>query len=419
MDEITVTEGDFRHRASFKSAHFRKAASFRATFQHEANFYAAEFQKADFAYSKWHGVTSFETAKFALEAKFRGAIFYKPVTFLYAEFSDRIDATDVQFHDEATFDGAQFLGPAVFAGKAAFLQVVTFRGSRFGKVADFSNCTFHDTTEFGAAKFVGPPKFDGTTLHTDTSFLGARFHRGAAPIDPCWIARDGGSGSRVEKVLAALFATYQRILITLRWLPFFTLRWPAMGTIRGERDQATRRYERSYSVLRQLCSKIGDTEQQTKFQALELQAHRARSDARLSDRVASLLYAVISNYGQSLALPIMWLTTAWVAIVCLYFLLFMPPYPTGPADVACDSATLLSPEFTERLEEVAVAVGRQFLPSLFGSGTGAGAPPGWLRCASASRPLWFFLVGMFQTVLFVTCISLFLVALRRRFKLRD
>lgn len=419
VSEVNVQGTRFAAAARFDSSRFLGPTRLQAVFNGDCSFNNTEFVEVEFSHSQFRGAVTFTMARFHDTARFRGATFAQPTSLHNSKFDDTADFTDAKFESETSFEGAQFSGEALFTGKAEFSSSVSFNESRFCDIADFSNCNFHDSTEFTAAWFQGIPKFDGTVLHVDTNFQGAVFHRGSAPIDRSWFATKHPDGSGWQKFRRALLVHYQHILASIACLPIFVMRWPGMGRIRRARDHATRRYERAYNVLKHLCAEIGDIEQQTRFQALELQAHRARDDAQLSDRLASVAYGVLSNYGQSMSRPIAWLVITWITVVGVYFLLFMPPYETDLSDVACKSIVAVADGTWASVEEVTVAVGRQFLPSLFGTGSGAASPPDWLRCASASRALPFFLVGVAQTLLFITCVSLFLVALRRRFKLRD
>jgi hypothetical protein len=171
----------------------------------------------------------------------------------------------------------------------------------------------------------------------------------------------------------------------------------------------------AYRQLRRLCAEIGSIEYEGMFHALELRAHRARTDANPTARLASWLYDVTSNYGRSMGRPFLVLLGAWVAFATGYLLFLMPPYSAGSTGLS--ENTCRAVDFPARAD-IWVTTAREFLPSLFGTSSAVNRPD-WLRCAEGSHPILFFVFSSLQIVMFIACISLFLIALRRRFQLRD
>jgi hypothetical protein len=148
------------------------------------------------------------------------------------------------------------------------------------------------------------------------------------------------------------------------------------------------------------------------FHALELRCHAARTNARVLDRLGARLYGWFSDYGQSMARPIGWLAVCWFAVASIYFGVFSEPGAIGQR--ACDV-----PKNWSRVGELIVAAGRQFLPSLFTPAAGVSSPPDWLKCVAKQHEVMFFFVSLGQTLFFIACVTLFLIALRRRFRLHD
>jgi hypothetical protein len=118
-----------------------------------------------------------------------------------------------------------------------------------------------------------------------------------------------GNCSRSSEVVEKAF-------FALRWIPpLLSLRWPDMRIVRIARDSATARYENAYRNLRRLALNIGDTQAEGAFHGLELRCHRARTNARVLDRLGSFCYGLFSDYGLSMARPIGWLILCWALVV--------------------------------------------------------------------------------------------------------
>ncbi len=167
--------------------------------------------------------------------------------------------------------------------------------------------------------------------------------------------------------------------------------------------------------MRRLSAEIGSIEYEGLFHALELKAHRARTDTHGLARLASWLYEVLSDYGRSMARPLVALLNAWLLAVILYAACFTPPYDAPGPGMSAEACRMTG---WPPGSEVWVSAAREFLPSLFGMSNAANRPE-WLRCAEGAHPLLFFAVNSLQIVVFIACVSLFLIALRRRFQLRE
>jgi hypothetical protein len=431
----------FTGNAGFESATFSRVASF-----HGATFSGyAWFGSATFSGSAWFGGATFTEGALFESVTFTGNVGFVDATFTEdAEFESATFSRDAGF-DRATFSGDARFDRATFSGSARFGRATFFRGARFGgttpfaktvgfnsarfrRSVDFSGREFKQRTNFSGARFGGVAKFHGAKLHPDTTFLNAEFPGERCAVPPLrrwWFADEDRKFSRVA------FARWKRWRgrIGPRWwrsrpwkalrycgVPF-ALRWDRnLKNMRRKRDSDAEKYEIAYRRLRRLAAEIGSIEYEGRFHALELKAHRARTDTQFLARVASWLYEILSDYGRSMGRPIAWLAGFWVAFALVYRWVFVPPYRVDAAGLAAGTCQTIAnpPAWSDAI----VTAAHQFLPSLFGMSSAANRPE-WLRCAEASRPLAFLLASGIQIIVFLVCISLFLIALRRRFQLRD
>jgi len=107
-------------------------------------------------------------------APFLGVVFEKPVHFGGTKFHDTADFRDVEFRDEATFGGCDFVGAANFLG-VTFKAGATFSGTTFHKEALFRSATFRGESWFGSSKFVGRASFYSTVFQGSAYFADAVF----------------------------------------------------------------------------------------------------------------------------------------------------------------------------------------------------------------------------------------------------
>jgi len=425
--------------ARFERATFARGAPFGgATFDRHAEFAGAMFAgHAEFGDAKFAGHAEFGGATFAGEARFNRATFAGEARFNRATFARDAWFNRATFVALARFNGATFEKFASFGGESAFKRGAWFDYATFRGDCDFSNREFEDTTSFAEARFRGVPEFHNAKLHPDTTFRNAVFRgdTGGGALPPArlsWFRSHvwSGLGEAERKKLAkvAREVTRRSLRPWLRWrfrlwpkgrwraLPFRLRSHPDLRGVRRAHDDDAEHYEIAYRHLRHLCAAIRSVEYEGLFHALELRAHRARTDTNPTARAASWLYAELSDYGRSMGRPLYGLALLWFVFAHFYLWTGRPPFGADAAGLeagACRAAGS-GPDWIAAL----IAAARQFVPSFFGVSSAANKPL-WLRCAEAEYPLSYFAVGTLETVLFIALIALFLIALRRRFQLRQ
>lgn len=407
--------GSFAHSkrllAVFGNATFSGAARFDgATFFGTAWFRGATFSgNARFEGATFSGDAEFGDATFSGAAVFVGTTFSGSAWFMDAAFSGDAWFARATFSETARFAGATFSKDAWFAGTTPFARPVSFHSVRFQRSADFSGREFKGRTDFGNARFAGVPKFHGAKLHPDTSFLDTKLRDGRKsrrlpPLRRAWFGWQ--KRPKTDEELARWKEQLRRWRIS-RWLQLRRF-FPDMEKADSARNSDAEKYEIAYRQLRRLCAEIGSIEYEGMFHALELRAHRARTDTQLMARAASWAYEKLSDYGRSMGRPLLLLLIAWGLFATLYLLILTPPYSAE----ACAGVG-----WPSRLE-ILVAAAQEFLPSLFGAANISNQPE-WLRCGEGAHPFLFFTLSVAQIVTFIALVSLFLIALRRRFRLRD
>src|ERR1043166_4336295 len=387
-----------------------------ATFSGEAWFVYATFAGyVGFGGATFSGNALFDKATFSGDARFGGAAFASTASFYDVMFYRNASFVGATFSNYVLFSGATFCRTARFGGTTPFARAAAFKSVHFGRGADFSGREFREATDFSSTRFSGVPKFHGAKLHADTSFQNVEFRDGisgrALPRRRLgWFdrqERDRDKRRRDSRMRLKAYLRYRRVPLGLRHF--------ALREVRQSYDADAEEYEIAYRQLRRLCAEIGGIEYEGLFHALELRAHRARTDTNPTARFASWLYDVLSDYGRSMGRPLIALLGAWTFFATAYLLLLTPPYSVGGPNIVAETCQNMA--WPSRAE-LWTASAREFLPSLFGMSSVSNRPE-WLRCAEGNHQLLFFVLSVAQAMTFIACVSLFLLALRPRFQLKD
>jgi uncharacterized protein YjbI with pentapeptide repeats len=155
----------------FSWAQFSGRAGFGVVqFSVGAYFYDAQFLgEVDFSTTKFLGDADFNFAQFSNIALFKSAQFSGMAAFGTTIFSGDANFTSAQFLDEADFMVKQFLGDVCFKF-AQFSGNVYFHSATFSGEADFSWAQFTGITVFRSAQFLGEVDFGMTKFLGDADF---------------------------------------------------------------------------------------------------------------------------------------------------------------------------------------------------------------------------------------------------------
>lgn len=173
-------------------------------------------------------------------------------------------------------------------------------------------------------------------------------------------------------------------------------------------NRRAKSFEYAFRALRQLSARVDNVEDELNFHSLELDARRVRSDVPLVERCMILLYKCLSDYSRSMWRPI-WVFTIFAAVIV--------PISTSLTRWALNESVLqrTSVPIPSRTE-IATYFLRNFIPPppVWSENLGRGWAVG---LDDLARSL-LFTVGTFQTLAFSVFVSLFLIAMRRRFQIR-
>ncbi len=154
----------------------------RLIFPNWTNFEDAHFD-ADAYFRKAHfdGGAYFSKVHFDAVAYFGEAHFAENTWFSEAQFDGGVDFSAAHFGADVYFSEAHFHDSAYFNG-AHFHGGADFNEAHFNDSARFSDGNFKGTTIFSGAKFLQPPEFHQASLHQDTSFHAADFSGARAVV---------------------------------------------------------------------------------------------------------------------------------------------------------------------------------------------------------------------------------------------
>lgn len=356
--------------ADFSHASFGDRAKFTgATFGGEADFIGAKFgDEAYFYGATFGGGANFSNAAFGNKADFNSAIFGERANFIGATFDDTSYFYGAKFGNEAKFTGAIFGGGAVFHD-AVLGNYSSFSWAKFSGSVIFSTSLGKkfrlEDMDFSDASFRGPCIFDNRSFGTRVNFNGGGFED-LAQFHGCTF--HPGMSFHQTKFLKT----------------------------KGVDDDATERLERSYRTLKRAMADLHARNEEADFFALEMECRRQRGSVPWFERVAATAYKHLSDYGRSVDLPLIWLL---VLAYAAHYLLYLPI-----ALITCNPGPGARLAFT--LEQM-------FRPFY----VWAKSPPGTGNCLVDSNPVIIPILASLQSLAVIALLTLFLLALRRRFKM--
>lgn len=322
-------DATFEGPADFRGAHFVGAAGFEGSrFLNDALF-ATHFQsEANFPSSTFEQKAYFDTALFGGEAYFRDTKFAQPVIFQGTEFLTRALFWGALFSDYADFSGAKFRGDATFGG-ATFKNDARFQDGEFFADAGFEMSDFQSSVYFDGRRFSGRVNFHQATFGRLASFReiawpasaaewqcafeGAVFE-GSAAFERsgfrCFAAFDGATFERVVRLDDASEADAAKT---------FYAELTAASQEGLDREAQLRALEKGSRVLKGVMEKAGNRTREQQMYRFELRARRAQHSTPRWEKIASVLYAAFSDYGNSIFRPIAVLSAVTLVMGLVYF----------------------------------------------------------------------------------------------------
>lgn len=329
---LYCAEAEFREACSFKNAKINAAICYDVLFKNDVSFRCANLGK----------YASFEGAKFSRKAIFQYASFVGGKILEVPDFN---------------FDTAEFCGETIFDGALGVNNKleekfggISFKGAKFSSRASFRNRKLLDIVDFTEASFQFAPEFNNCELYNNIIFNNTEFYDLRGSIIT---TKEAG-----QKIIHS--------------------------------DPA-----KSYRVLRKHMELAGDVRGQGLFFALEQKCILRQASVPISEKFLSILYWILSDYGNSIFRPIIFLyfITAVSAPIYQQYLI-----PVQISDISHENAVFFSIQQVVRP---------------FASFTEKGLCKNELHYCIPTEIAYY---AAFHSILAMLSITLFIISLRRRFK---
>ena len=348
-------------------------------------------------------------AAFGDGCKFNRVMFGKQCGFDGMTFGEACKFDDVTFGEACSFDGTTF-GKSCSFERSKFGQSCRFKGATFGHQCRFDGARFGDRSRFDGATFGRRCKFVGATFGTYCRFVGATFGEwcsfAAAPatkenvaIDPFAAIFFADSEFKGEANFEGrqFTSTADFTDVVFGGVPLFHgCTFHSDVRFRGAafRDTHSASAPAAYRVLKQAMEGLRAHDEQAMFFALQQRSQRHQLARTDPVRWLSKLYDLTSEYGGNFTRPLRWIG-GLVASVWLVGAMYR--HATG------DGRTILP-----SVENV----GEAFVATL----TQTVRPFEYLRTGGDLNG-WFAFGWSLYSIAVLALVALFLLALRRSFKL--
>ena len=275
-----------------------------STFECPVTIELAAKKAATFKGSKFNGATSFR-GHFHQTADFSRTTFFKTANFDGVRFEKKADFSNANFFQDASFSSSNFLESAIFKS-AEFQRGVGFRGGVCGAF-DFSHSTVTGKIDFSERTFSDSVNLDALTAG-DINFTKAN-------VQGAFSFRQGGVGFFNSK--GAFYQTSVDFTgTTFGMAPVFSAlppkppqeALPQNATFHNctFRDVTSPDAEPRYRAIKFIMGFHHHDAEAYRFAALEIHSRRKRLRFKSEpvEFVASYLYHLANDYGESLTKPI-------------------------------------------------------------------------------------------------------------------
>lgn len=293
--------------------------------------------KVSFRQAVFLGAGLFSGARFLGHADFSGAqmgqgdfseaLFDRPTVWAKTRFQGDVRFTGARFHDTVTWRGAQFGGSAVFT-RMGIRGRADFSRTRFESKALFTEARFKDGVNFSGALFLGTTDFTRARFADEVYFSETQFPTEDEGTGEPTIEMSAVSFERPEKVhfyrinagrLSFLKTNLYRVDFTeVTWMHRKNGRAALWDEVRSVGCKDYRELARLYRQIRFNYEGEGERHLAADFRYGEMEMRRRQVTAhnpagRLFYQNCSLLslYKVVSDYGENVARPFMWLGIVW------------------------------------------------------------------------------------------------------------
>ncbi|GJL49772.1 MAG: hypothetical protein NPIRA01_09990 [Nitrospirales bacterium] len=360
-----------------------------------------------FSGSTFTSNATFEAATFIDGARFNETIFNGHAWFKETTFNGDASFEGTTFKRLAWFEETTFNGDASFQA-ATFIACARFDETIFKGHARFDKTTFTRQASFDETTFNGEAWFEETTFNGDVSFPSSGNTYGGeevkAKVFPCANFQGaffGGSVSFVNRRF--LQPTVFRHCVFER-APEFHGCTLHQGTVfpprQNFKDVTSEGAAQAYRTLKLAMEQTRSRQEEAMFFALEQASHRAQKTTPWSIQILSFLYEKAANYGESFLRPLGWLAMTTFIFIILYCVFSYDP----------------TNKIWHLMESVQFAMEQLVRPF------SAWLPNGGIAIKAilgnkSSAVLGLQILSTAQALVSLSLITLFILAVRRRFRL--
>lgn len=388
FDFRNIWDVEKRQQFNVEGAVFGDEASFKElTFPNGFIAGGAKFgARTDFEGVTFEGVTEFSDVTFGHMSNFSDATFNGHTTFDAAGFHGMSDFSDAIFDGWSSFVGATYFGQTSFRG-AEFHQVANFSGVTFKKFAAFWGTKFLEYGSFGASTFKGNS--------ANFSVSGNDLPNEALDFKRAQFFVMGDFSNRKFSPRSSFSETYFDVA------PMFDKANLSQGLNIAQakfEDIFSDHAAKAYEILKHAMQKHSAWNDMALFYALEQRSIRHQPGTKRSIRVMSWAYDLTSDYGRSFLRPLVGLCMVWLVGLVLYMFghgVFVSGIPFGEGIqelVLFDLKQMVKP-FDAITNTIPVSGLSGFGKFLFG------------------------LIATLQTIATAGFVTLFILAVRRRFRM--
>lgn len=455
FSSVSIFSGaKFSIEADFGACRFSGFADFNdAQFDGSVGFHSVQFdQDTDFSFARFHKGAEFLWAKFLRRVYFCNAQFSGNINFRIAEFYENIDFSDASFVGDVEFGQTQCFGIMLFA-RVQIDALLNFTNSVVYNQLLFEGTNIKNRGQillwninFGNKNFVqGIRKFemvDGKTEHKITttagtivfkdiregmnrvSFLHTEIYYDRPYVkffnvywhkDPKNFLFDAQFvTSPCKDWISTIAEEKLKPLVWIFNIPanYYKISWNELTDVQCNKlvELVRLDVERISREIRRFYEDFGNYPDAGDYYIAEMEYRRVRTPVKprrnLFYRIALELYKCISNYGESPGKALYWLLGIWFISSVVYLF-------TGFSLAGCNVRYLLKFDFSHPFEIIGNFLTKAIWFSFIN------LIPGYFRFTNQSNlsiPLTTTIISIVEGVLGITVLTLFLLAVRRRFR---
>ncbi len=364
------------------------------------------FGKCNFSYSEFNNSAYFQGTNFYNETYFENVKFKGKCHFKYTIFNIYTSFDDSSFDRGADFESGHF-------------QKSSFENCKFQHEINFKNATFNKQVKFNKTEFDGKTIFINTKFKSQESiFLDVKFW------DVVYFQRSIFSGITIfQEAHFGLEVNFDKVVFDFGpdmsetyffYAPSFHDATLGQGVDFREAhfvDKTSRHAPSCYRTLKLAMNKVSNKRQEAIFYGLEQQSLRKQRDTPISIKFYSYLYQLFSNYGQSVSRPFYSIITLYILFISIYSIIKFPMnkifeyLSKGAPDFLDKVASMIKFTTINITSPFKVWTNNNYIVDVFGPEL------------AKNNEVTINIIATFQSIFSLSLITLFILALRRAFKL--